>query len=136
MKTYRFCLGAGLLFAAGCGSGNLNNAVNPDDIDEIRLYATDNFQSENLELQQVYDTNEDIAAWAGIINSADQVDGMVDIAAPDYEIALIGEEDTDPYFLWYSEDSASLMDSADTHTLYSITEDGKETLSELMEESG
>lgn len=50
------------------------------------------------------------------VNNATQMAGIVAMAAPHYQFSVSGET----YYLWISEDSGSIMNRKDTHTLYSL----------------
>ncbi|SDN60631.1 hypothetical protein [Alkalicoccus daliensis] len=112
------------LLTAGCSFGLY---VNSFSVDEIRLYETDSFYSENLELFEVYEESKDIKRFLRAVNNTSKLDGAVDMADPDFEVDLIKEGELfKGYYLWVSEDGASLMDRDDTHTLYRVKEKGQE----------
>ncbi|QKS73075.1 hypothetical protein FLK61_41540 [Paenalkalicoccus suaedae] len=102
---------------------------------EIVLYETTNFQSGNLELVETFSASEDITVFRNAARSADRVDGVVDMAEPDYEVHFINEdgEVTDELFLWIGEETGSMMDKDDTHTVYTLTESDASAIQSLLE---
>lgn len=54
--------------------------------------------------------------------------GIVNMANPQYQFS-IGEES---YFLWITEDSGTIMNTKDTHTIYSLTNSSVEEIYEFV----
>lgn len=62
-------------------------------------------------------TESDIKLFQKAVETANKVPGIVNMAPANYKFKL-GD---DLYFMWLSEESGSLMNSKDTHSLYTIT---------------
>ncbi|WP_409271251.1 hypothetical protein V1499_17770 [Neobacillus sp. SCS-31] len=63
------------------------------------------------------------------IMSAERVPGIVDVTFADFRM-IAGEE---TYDLWLREDSGSIMNLKDTHTIYTLTAKSAKELNELLE---
>lgn len=62
------------------------------------------------------------------VEKAEKQPGIVNMADPEFKIAL-GEE---TYFLWNSENSGTIMNTEDTHTIYSLSENSVKHVNELL----
>ena len=61
-------------------------------------------------------------------NNAEKMPGKVDMADPEYKVEF-GEES---YFLWISEESGTIMNLKDTHTIYTLSKSSAKTINELF----
>lgn len=59
-----------------------------------------------------------IELFAEAIAHADKVSGVADVVDPDFKVEF-GEKEV---YLWVEEDHGSVMDEADTHTIYTMKE--------------
>lgn len=59
-----------------------------------------------------------IEGVAEAISRANKVSGVADVADPDFKVEF-GEKE---FYLWVSADHGSVMDVADSHTLYTLEE--------------
>lgn len=72
-----------------------------------------------MENSRVEVTDEQtIELFAEAISRADKVSGVADVVDPDFKVEF-GEKE---FYLWVSADHGSVMDEADTHTLYTMEE--------------
>ncbi|ALS76383.1 hypothetical protein AUC31_14775 [Planococcus rifietoensis] len=62
--------------------------------------------------------------FAEAISRAEKVSGVADVVDPDFKVEF-GEKE---FYLWVSADYGSVMDEADTHTLYTMEEKHAEQL--------
>lgn len=61
-------------------------------------------------------------------NDANKMPGIVDMADPKYKVEL-GEES---YFLWIYEESGTIMNLKDTHTVYTLSKSSAKMINELL----
>lgn len=64
------------------------------------------------------------------INTAMKMPGIVDMADPEYRIEL-GEQ---TYFLWLDEVSGTIMNTVDTHTIYTLKDRHVPQLYEIIQD--
>lgn len=77
-----------------------------------------------------YDDN-DIQYLKEAFQQAEQVPGIANLATPQYTVQL--GEDGELFFLWFNDDnSATLMESKDTHTIYKIS--SAEKIEKMLQE--
>lgn len=72
--------------------------------------------------------SDEIDALKTAIRKANRLPGIVDVAAPDFTFE-IGE---DSYYLWIQEDAGSIMNTNDTHTLYTLQKQNAKEVYELL----
>jgi len=65
------------------------------------------------------------------IRKAKRLPGIVDMDAPDFSFK-VGE---DSYYLWIQEDAGSIMNSDDTHTLYTLRKKNAKEVFKLVNRS-
>ncbi|MDF2607249.1 MAG: hypothetical protein K0S34_1444, partial [Bacillales bacterium] len=79
----------------------------------------------------VYDA-KNIKLIKSAVKSATKQSGLVNMADPHYQI----KADSELYSLWLSEDSGTLMiNTQDTHTIYSLSEQGITNFKKIINES-
>lgn len=64
------------------------------------------------------------------IKQAKKHPGIVNVEKPEYKIKI----DNETYFLWVDENSVSIMNLNDNHSLYTLTESSAKELKEIIEE--
>jgi len=64
------------------------------------------------------------------IKQAKKHPGIVNVEKPEYKIKI----DNETYFLWVDENSVSIMNLNDNHSLYTLTESSAKELKEVIEE--
>lgn len=63
----------------------------------------------------------ELQTFANAIMKAKKVQGIVDVAKPDYLLTITFEDKTTSnYYLWISTDNGSIMNKEDTHTIYTL----------------
>lgn len=76
---------------------------------------------------------EELMLLIEALGRAEKIPGIVDVAPPRYLITFhFAEQTTAHYFLWLGEESVSIMDETDSHTLYRLPAEGKERLTEWL----
>jgi len=71
---------------------------------------------------------EEIDIFTKAVSDAKQLPGSVNIINPQYKFS-IGEEN---YLLWITEDSGTIMNAKDTHTIYSLSSSSIEEIYEFV----
>jgi len=111
-----------LVVLSACQNGLLN--AEQQSVDKIVLHQMKSF-GEVKENSRVEVTDEQtIELFAEAISHADKVSGVADVVDPDFKVEF-GEKE---FYLWVSADHGSVMDEADTHTLYTMEEKHAEQL--------
>ncbi|WP_456274717.1 hypothetical protein [Bacillus sp. AK031] len=96
---------------------------NSSSLEKVTIYFMDN----QLEKRIIKDT-ETIEMINDAIHNAEKQSGIVDMADPEYKISL----GNDTYFLWMSENSGTIMNSEDTHSIYTLSENSINQVNELL----
>ena len=102
---------------------NDNLQINTESLEKIVIYPMKS-KTETLVI-------EDIGSIEMIklaVENAEKQPGIVNMANPEFRIE-IGEE---TYFLWIDEKSGTIMNSEDTHTIYSLSENSIEQVNGLL----
>lgn len=77
----------------------------------------------------IIEERESIENVKKALASAERQSGIVNMADPEFKIVI--EEKT--YFLWIDDKSGTIMDTEDTHTIYSLSEYSVKQINELLE---
>ncbi|MFS0862250.1 hypothetical protein [Fredinandcohnia sp. 179-A 10B2 NHS] len=99
-------------------------------IESITIHKMKNFSEVNKEWEFVITDKNDIELFNTAFKSAKKLPGIVDMADPHYKVFL-GEE---TYFLWISKDSGTIMNTVDTHTIYSLSKSNSIKIYGLLDE--
>lgn len=111
-KRYLFILICCLSLVACNNEKNLS-----EDVGSIEIEETIDFSKVKPNSLQTISNEEQILIIQKAVNRARKIDGIADIGVPQYKIKL---NDTE-YFLWINEDNtATIMNVKDTHTIYKI----------------
>ncbi|WP_231495888.1 hypothetical protein [Paucisalibacillus sp. EB02] len=79
----------------------------------------------------VIEDKETIDTVKEAVNGANKEPGIVNMADPKYKIE-IGEEN---YFLWIDQNSGTIMNTKDSHTIYTLSDNSVEQIYQLISES-
>jgi hypothetical protein len=79
---------------------------------------------EHLDLKE---TNE-IAIFSTAVSDSNKEPGIVNMVNPQYKFSL-GEES---YLLWITEDNGTIMNTKDTHTIYSLSTSSIKEVNEFV----
>ena len=71
---------------------------------------------------------EEIEEFINAFNSAEKVPGIANTVDPDYQV-IMGIEN---YYLWISDESGTIMNVEDTHTVYSLSESSAQKIFDLL----
>ncbi len=91
---------------------------NAGSIEKATIYEMKSFSEVNEKLLIVITDSEEINSIEEAVNNAEKEPGIVDMADPEFKIEF-GKK---TYFLWISEESGTIMNTEDTHTIYSLSE--------------
>ncbi|MGM7683482.1 hypothetical protein ACSVDA_15140 [Cytobacillus sp. Hm23] len=141
MTFHRYTLFSVLIFTfalIGCSESQRNEQPNASivtlggkTISSVLVTITN-----NVNKPQIYYTSENIIAiqtFVAAIKDANRMPGIVDVSRSDYVVSLnFEDESTEQYFLWLDSDSGSIMNRADTHTLYTLPLHAIEELNEYI----
>lgn len=83
---------------------------------ETNVSAAKSNSGEKMERLDLIESDE-IAIFRKAVSDSVKVPGIVNMAQPQYRFSL-GEES---YSLWITEDSGTIMNTKDTHTIYSLS---------------
>lgn len=96
--------------------------------DYITVYEMERFFEEKPDSAfEIHDQNI-INEMVAIFNGARKQDGAVDMPDPEYRIDLAERS----VFLWVDQQFATVMDTLETETIYSISKKGAERLSKIL----
>lgn len=107
-----------LFFLFGCQQAK--------NIEKMTIYSM-----ENNSVIIVIEDQETIKKVQEAIAIAKQEPGIVNMVDPEYRIEL-GEK---TYYLWVSENSGTIMDVEETHTIFTLSENAVELLNEVLKSS-
>jgi hypothetical protein len=100
-----------------------NLQINTEILEKITIYPLGN----NAETLIIEDT-ETIEMIKEAVDNAEKQPGNVDMADPEFRIE-IGEE---TYFLWIDEKYGTIMNTKDTHTIYSLSDNSIREVNGLL----
>lgn len=106
-----------------------------DDIVKVSLSESKDLYEMNTDFFVVYEDEDTIEMFETIFEDAVKQDGIVDIAAPDYDIkAELENGSKQQYYLWVGEadQSSTLMRVEDMNTIYLIPADDTNWLIDLL----
>jgi hypothetical protein len=125
-----------ILSLIGCNGPKFNQPKSGNEIDKtefvkldgkIVISATVSKIGENVnDVKDPYisfgkENNLELQSFVDAINKAKKVNGVVDVAVPDFLLTItFDDKTTSKYFFWLHSDSGSIMNEKDTHTIYNI----------------
>lgn len=111
-----------LFTLTACQNGLLN--AEQQSVDKIVLYQMESFGQVKENTNYEITDKQTIKLFATAISRANKVSGIADVADPNFKV-VFGEKE---FYLWVSADHGSVMDEADTHTLYTLEQKDAEQL--------
>ncbi|MFS0687788.1 hypothetical protein AB1K89_00880 [Sporosarcina sp. 179-K 8C2 HS] len=108
-----------LFFVSGCSSKN---------IQKVDVYEMESFSDIKIDSLISFTSSEVVNDFVKAFNNAKKMPGIVDMASPQYKVEF-GEES---YFLWINDESGTIMNSKDTHTIYTLSKSSAKTINELL----
>ncbi|WP_419962312.1 hypothetical protein [Psychrobacillus sp. BM2] len=103
----------------GCSSKN---------IQKVNVYEMESFSDIKKDSLTSFTDSKVVNDFVKALNNAEKMPGIVDMADPEYKIEF-GEES---YFLWISEESSTIMNLKDTHTIYTLSKSSVKRVNELL----
>ncbi len=120
-----------MLFTLTACQNSLLNAEQQS-ADKIVLYQMESFGQVKENTNYEITDKQTIKLFATAISRANKVSGVADVVDPNFKV-VFGEKE---FYLWVSADHGSVMDEADTHTLYTLEQkDAEELYSFLSSEN-
>ncbi|KQL34912.1 MULTISPECIES: hypothetical protein [Bacillaceae] len=107
------------LLTIGCSSQN---------IEEVNVYKMDSFSKVGENSLTTYTDSSVMKDFKNAFNSANKEPGIVNMVDPDYKIEF-GDKS---YFLWISDEHGTIMNTNDTHTIYSLSESSAKKIVEIL----
>ena len=97
--------------------------------EQVNVYEMASF-SENKQntLVSSFTDSETVLVFVEAIKNAVKEPGIVDIIDPRYQVKIDGKT----YFLWIDKDYGIIMDSEDTHTIYSLSNESALKILDLL----
>lgn len=111
-----------LFTLTACQNGLLN--AEQQSADKIVLYKMESFGQVEENTRYEITDKQTIELFATAISRANKVSGIADVTDPNFKVEF-GEKE---FYLWVSADHGSVMDEADTHTLYTLEQKDAEQL--------
>lgn len=87
---------------------------------EIKEKATESLSETNSNKKMKYlelKGKEEIEIFERAVSNSKKEPGIVNMANPEYQFRI----DEDTYFLWITEESGTIMNTKDTHTIYTLS---------------
>ncbi|MFC5590788.1 hypothetical protein ACFPRA_17955 [Sporosarcina soli] len=112
----------GVLFMSGCSAG-----ASMED-EKVSVYEMKSFAEIRKNSLITFTDTKVETTFAEAFHSAERVPGIVDMADPDYRVEF-GDE---AYFLWMSEEHGTIMNTNDTHTIYTLSKSSVKMIYELL----
>ncbi|MFF2754443.1 hypothetical protein ACFVR1_11945 [Psychrobacillus sp. NPDC058041] len=109
-----------LVFMGGCAS--------KDNVKKIEIAQMIGFSEAITYPSMKITKTEEIEEFINAFNSAEKVPGIANTVNPDYQV-IIGTEN---YYLWISDESGTIMNIKDTHTVYSLSESSAQKIFDLL----
>ena len=120
-KIFVLSIAFGFLIA-GCAQGEEDKISDGQNIKEPELVATT--KTDLLELKE---TGE-IETFTEAVSNSKREPGIVNMTNPQYQFSL-GEES---YYLWINKESGTIMNTKDTHTIYTLPSNSVEKVYEFV----
>ncbi|MFJ7824834.1 hypothetical protein [Psychrobacillus sp. NPDC096623] len=108
-----------LFFLGGCSTKN---------IQRVDVYEMESFSDIKKDSLTSFTDSKVVNDFVKAFNNAEKMPGIVDMGNPEYKVEF-GEES---YFLWISEESGTIMNLKDTHTIYVLSKSSAKTVNDLL----
>lgn len=120
-KVLALSIAFGLL-VSGCGKEAENKSTEGQSTNESEVVATS--KTDVLKLKEP----GEIEIFTEAVNNSKQEPGIVNMSDPQYTFKL-GEES---YYLWIDKESGTIMNTKDTHTIYTLPSSSIEKVYEYV----
>ncbi|WP_445480630.1 hypothetical protein ACULLL_10975 [Lysinibacillus irui] len=119
------------VFLFGCNEERLPGG----ELTKVSLSIGAEFGQVNTDFMVIYEDEKSLHLFQQAISTAVKNEGVVDMALPEYDIQLLDTAGNKyGYHLWLGENGQSsvLMNTKDTHTIYTVSKDYTEALIALV----
>lgn len=119
------------VFLFGCNEERLPGG----ELTKVSLSIGAEFGQINTDFMVIYEDEESLDLFQHAISTAVKNEGVVDMASPEYDLQVVDTAGNKyGYHLWLGENGQSsvLMNTKDTHTIYTISKDYTEALIALV----
>ncbi|KZE36386.1 hypothetical protein AV656_14680 [Bhargavaea cecembensis] len=118
MSDRRMALSKVALIVVSLALFSCNATQNESDNDEITVQQVKSYSEDQLETLKEISNADEIEVIEHAINRAVETDGIADMDEPEYKLNMGNDE----YYIWVGlDETASIMDSTDTNTVYTIS---------------
>lgn len=120
----------------GLMGGCVTNELVAEDIAQVLVSESVGFGRFHEREVVTYDRLEDVKVFADMLRNADEEPGIVNMAAPEYDVEVrYTSDEADRYYVWLGESGkpTSLMNVNDTNIVYLVPSDVTDQLIELLE---
>ena len=98
-------------------------------IDQVVINEMESFSKVKASSEKTLTNKEDIKTIQDAFLNANKEPGEVDMSDPHYKVWLGG----DSYYLWIHESSGTIMNTKDTHVIYSLSEKAAQDVYRLLD---
>ena len=109
-----------ILLAAG--------ACSNDTIENVDVYEMAGSSESKQKTLITFTDSEIVDIFVMAIKSAVKEPGIVNMSNPGHQVNVDGKT----YFLWIDKDSGTILDSNDTNTIYSLSQESAKTIYDLL----
>ncbi len=103
-------------------------ACSEEKVDKVQIHELENFSTIKKDMEETYLNSNDINVFRNAVKNAVKLDGIVNVVDPMYKFELEQES----YFLWLNDQGGSIMNTNDTHTLFTLTDESFTQLKEIL----
>ncbi|WP_100404350.1 hypothetical protein [Bacillus solitudinis] len=116
------------LLLVACTSDGIEKATIPEALEKVMIYEMESFSEVKEDSAFELSTSKEIKAFQEAFSSAVKQSGIVNMVDPQYKVEL-GKE---IYFLWLNEGSGTIMNTKDTHTIYTLSPESAKQIYDLL----
>lgn len=106
----------------------LTGCNNSTEIKEVKVYEMNDFNQEKENSLKTFNKTKEIKVFEEAFNQMKKRAGIVDIIEPEYKVEIGNKT----YYIWLSEDVGTVIDAADTNTVYSLSKKTADSLNQLL----
>lgn len=106
----------------------LTGCNNSTEIKEVKVYEMNDFDQEKENSLKTFNKSTEIKVFEEAYNQMKKQPGIVDMIEPEYKVEIGNKT----YFMWLSEEVGTVMDAADTNTVYTLPKKTADSLKKLL----
>lgn len=99
-----------------------------EEVKTVSVYKMNDFNDRDEESEMLLTKPEDVSVFATAVDKAKRQPGIVNIAAPAFSFEMDGRT----FYLWIGEEYGTIMNTEDTHTIYSLPMQNAEDVYEVI----